>query len=114
MVLMHLISHRNHETAEEVYNGLQKEMPMLSKTTVYNTLKLFQETGVVQAISIGTDPVCFDADTSPHAHFYCKMCKRLIDIPIMDTDWDRLIAYMPQGEGEMQIFFKGICRKCKM
>ena len=42
-ILEYLIKNRNHPTVEMIYNELLCEMPTLSKTTIYNTLKLFVE-----------------------------------------------------------------------
>ena len=42
-IMDYLIKHRTHPTVDEVYTALSDEIPTLSKTTVYNTLKLFAE-----------------------------------------------------------------------
>ena len=42
MVIMdYLMSHRIHPSADEIYNALYPTIPTLSKTTIYNTMKLF-------------------------------------------------------------------------
>ena len=73
-VLSFLLEHRDHSSADRIYEELHREMPVISRTTVYNTLRLFKDAGVVQTLSIGTNPLIFDADTSPHAHLYCRRC----------------------------------------
>ena len=40
-VMDYLMTHRTHPTVDEIYHALEKQIPTLSKTTVYNTLKLF-------------------------------------------------------------------------
>ena len=45
-VLTYLMEHRDHSSAEEIFENLHKEMPMISRTTVYNTLRLFSDAGV--------------------------------------------------------------------
>lgn len=71
--------HRTHPTAEEVYLNLSKEIPTLSKTSVYNTLSLFVEKGLVQMLTIEENIARFDADTSVHGHFQCKVCGKIYD-----------------------------------
>ena len=39
-VMNYLLEHRTHPTVDEIYVALSKDMPTLSKTTVYNTLEL--------------------------------------------------------------------------
>ena len=38
-VLEYLSNSKNHPTVEQIYNALKKEVPSLSKTTIYNTLR---------------------------------------------------------------------------
>ena len=71
-VMDYLLKHRTHPSVEEIYSALSGDMPTLSKTTVYNTLKLFAEQGAAQMLTIDEKNVCFDGDTSLHAHFLCK------------------------------------------
>ena len=44
-IMEYLMEHRTHPSADEIYTALSPSMPTLSKTTVYNTLKLFAEQG---------------------------------------------------------------------
>jgi len=113
MVLEYLLNHRNHNSADEVYAGLMEQTPLLSRTTVFNTLRLFREMGVVQTVSIGNNPLCFDADLTPHAHLYCNECHCITDIPIQSADWNALKLYGGPGKVEMQVTFYGLCDKCK-
>lgn len=111
-VLKHLLEHRNHSTADEIYESLQSYMPVISRTTVYNTLRLFQQAGVIQALSIGNNPLAFDANNEPHAHLYCRNCNKIVDIPIPPDEWMRIKDYAGSSEYDMQILFKGICHEC--
>lgn len=51
-IMDYLMVHRVHPTADEIYNALYPTMPTLSKTTIYNTMKLFTEQGAVKALVI--------------------------------------------------------------
>lgn len=51
-IMDYLMAHRVHPTADEIYNALYPTMPTLSKTTIYNTMKLFTEQGAVKALVI--------------------------------------------------------------
>jgi Fur family peroxide stress response transcriptional regulator len=54
-----------------IYKKTFKGDTTLSKTTVYNSLKLFLKRGIVQELTIEEKEVRYDADTRPHAHFKC-------------------------------------------
>ena len=73
-IMTYLMEHRTHPTVDEIYTALAPSIPTLSKTTVYNTLKLLSEQGAAQTLTIDERNTCYDADTTPHAHFLCKHC----------------------------------------
>lgn len=110
-VLEYLLSHRNHPTVDEIYNGLVGELPTLSKTTVYNTLKLFVNSNLVRLITIEDNETRYDADVSDHGHFKCESCDQVSDFSIdtdkLDTaDLDRFKIV------EKNVYYKGICPGC--
>ncbi|EJX04128.1 iron uptake regulatory protein [gut metagenome] len=51
-IMDYLLKNRTHPTAEEIYSALVNLIPTLSKTTVYNTLKLFVEQGAALMLTI--------------------------------------------------------------
>ena len=111
-IMDYVLKNHTHPTVEEVYVALCKVIPTLSKTTVYNTLRLFSEHGAVQMLTIDEKKVCFDGITVPHAHFMCKQCGRLRDVSLPEG-WGRLV---PPEEGfkveETHIYYKGVCNAC--
>lgn len=111
-IVDYLIANRIHPTADEIYNALYMEIPTLSKTTVYNTLKLFTEQGAVVILVIDEKNIRFDIDTSRHAHFLCLGCGCIYDIPVENME-----AIQLEGVGELTItethlYYKGFCKKC--
>lgn len=104
---------KQHPTAECVYESLRDKLGSLSLTTVYNTLKLFVDAGLVIMLNIDNTFHCFDGDTHPHAHFRCNTCGKIYDFP-MKRDYHALVE---DAEGfdvtEAQLYLKGICKVCK-
>lgn len=80
-IMDYLLSHRIHPSVDTIYLALAKKYPTLSRTTVYNTLKLFVENGAAQMLTIDEKNVNFDSDLSLHSHFLCKECGRIFDLP---------------------------------
>ena len=80
-IMDYLLTHRTHPSIEEIYLALCDDIPTLSKTTVYNTLKLFVEHGAAQMLTIDERSVCYDGDITLHAHFLCKHCNKIFDLP---------------------------------
>lgn len=112
-IMDYLMTHRTHPSVEEIYSSLCSTIPTLSKTTVYNTLKLFTEQGAALMLTIDDKNVCFDGDTSLHAHFFCKNCGKVYDLPIPEPNKD-VESFDVEGHrvDEIHYYYKGICRNC--
>ncbi len=112
-IMEYLLTHFNHPTVEDVYNGLVGQIPTLSKTTVYNTLRMFSEHVAAQMITIDEHRVCYDGDIHPHVHFFCNHCGKVIDF--MDEDAPKLSSPIVINGNivlEEQLYYKGICKEC--
>ena len=112
-IMEYLMEHRTHPSADEIYTALSDSMPTLSKTTVYNTLKLFSEQGAALMLTIDERNTNFDADTSRHAHFLCKSCGRIYDLA-MPKGVKEVEGVQMYGHEvtEMHYYYKGVCKNC--
>lgn len=61
---------------------LKSEHPTLSIATVYSTTQLLAQASMLRILSIDEKKVYFDPNTTPHAHFMCRECKKITDIPM--------------------------------
>lgn len=109
-ILGHLMSDRSHPTAEKIHQALLPEMPHLSLTTVYNTLRLMADHRAIRVIEIDQRHAHFDYTTIPHAHLWCRRCGRISDISIPATPLPE--ACHGYDIDEIDIYYKGICPKC--
>ena len=113
-IMDYLLTHRTHPSIDEIYLALCDEIPTLSKTTVYNTLKLFVEHGAAQMLTIDEKNACYDADISLHAHFLCKKCNKIFDFPAPAEDAQ--VALMKDKGFQMEdvhYYYRGVCPSCK-
>ena len=113
-IMDYLLTHRTHPSIDEIYLALCDEIPTLSKTTVYNTLKLFVEHGAAQMLTIDEKNACYDADISLHAHFLCKKCNKIFDFPAPAEDMQ--VAQMKDIGFQLEdvhYYYRGICPQCK-
>lgn len=112
-IMNYLLTHRTHPTADEVYKNLSMELPTLSKTTVYNTLKLLSQQGAALMLTIDENQICFDGDTSPHTHFLCKKCGKIYDLPMAHSE-EEIEAMDVNGHQitEVHYYYRGICKTC--
>lgn len=75
-----LFARHQHMSAEAVMQALAKNAMRVSKATVYNTLNLFAEKGLVREISLDSTRVFYDSNVSSHHHFFNVDTGELTDI----------------------------------
>ena len=110
-----LIETSSHPTADALYTQVKRVHPMLSQNTVYYTLGIFQQAGLVQEVNYWHDRSQFDANMSPHHHLICLGCRTIHDLT--DGALDR-ISVPTQALGGFkvtghQVEFYGYCSRCR-
>ncbi|MCD6329903.1 MAG: transcriptional repressor [Candidatus Cloacimonetes bacterium] len=110
-ILQYLEKNHNHPTVAMIYEELVKKIPTISKTTVYNSLNLFMEKGIVAPLYITGSEVRYDLSTSQHHHFLCEQCGKIYDLTI---DCPYLNKNTIEGHQIKQKhgYFRGICKSC--
>ncbi|MCC6215398.1 MAG: transcriptional repressor [Polyangiaceae bacterium] len=80
-VAEYLLETTEHPSAEEVWARVRAKFPMISRATVYNTVNLFVEKGLVKPLILTEGRVVFDPDTRPHHHFVDDETGIIHDVP---------------------------------
>ena len=76
-----LFSNPHHLTARQICRLVNRQGPVAGRATVYNTLNLFAQRGLVREIAVDAGRTFYDPDTRPHHHFYNIDTDELIDMP---------------------------------
>lgn len=107
----YLMEHKVHPTVDQIYSDLIDEIPTLSKTTVYNTLKLFVDAGLVRVLNIDDIESRYDITTDNHGHFKCEACSEIFDFPIhsIKLEGSELEGFQVDTKN---VYFVGICSRC--
>jgi Fur family peroxide stress response transcriptional regulator len=78
-IVEYVMNTDSHPSAEEIYKLIKKKYPMVSLATVYKTLELLTEMGVVLELSF-VDGARYDANIAKHVNVVCMNCGRIEDI----------------------------------
>ena len=70
-----------HVSAEQILAAMRQRGSRVSKATVYNTMNLFSEQGLVRTVEVDPERLYYDSTTEPHHHFYNVDTGELTDIP---------------------------------
>lgn len=110
----YLLSTREHPTADTVYINVKKQFPNISLGTVYRNLNLLAANGDIAKISTPDGGDRFDGKTTPHFHFFCSKCGRILDVET--TDFPELsTAASEKCAGKVHhydVTFYGECEDC--
>lgn len=104
-----------HPDAETVYRAVRSRLPMVSLDTVYRTLWLLQDLGLVRVLG-ARDRVRFDGNTRPHHHFVCRKCGAMLDF--CSSEYDRVkIPQVVRALGKPEtarVEILGTCVECSV
>lgn len=75
-----LFRRAQHLSADQIIEELGRTSSRVSKATVYNSLNLFSEKGLVREINVDPTRKFYDSTTHPHHHFYHVDTGELVDI----------------------------------
>jgi Fur family peroxide stress response transcriptional regulator len=104
----------DHPDAENIYRGVRRRVPAVSLDTVYRTLWLLLDLGLITTLGPPRERVRFDANMNSHHHFICTKCGVAYDF--YSDEFDRLEipeAVKALGSVEKaQVEVRGICLRC--
>jgi Fur family ferric uptake transcriptional regulator len=105
-----------HVSSEDLYELVKGEDPTIGFTTVYRTLKLFQESGLARDVQYYDGRTLYEHDFkhAHHDHLICTSCGRLIEFysEIIENMQDEIAArhgFRPETHS-LRIF--GTCSEC--
>jgi Fur family peroxide stress response transcriptional regulator len=104
----------DHPSAEAVFQAVRVRLPTVSLDTVYRTLRLLGELGVLGTLGPRRESQRFDANLAPHHHFVCQRCGLARDFTSGSLDHLDLpdsLAALGTVLGT-QVEVRGVCHAC--
>jgi Fur family peroxide stress response transcriptional regulator len=109
-----LVEDNTHPTVDEIYQRVLKELPDVSRTTVYNTLHELVALGELTPVEdLGDDGTRYDTNTDNHHHLYCLRCHALVDVDQdlgLELEATERRGYRILGK---RVMFYGYCPECQ-
>jgi Fe2+ or Zn2+ uptake regulation protein len=104
----------HHVSAEEVRDAVAARLPNVSLPTVYATLEVLEECGLVRRIAAGHDRALFDAGPRGHHHMVCRRCGRIEDLAAPAKLSPALAAAADAGfrADGAEVVIRGLCAEC--
>jgi Fur family iron response transcriptional regulator len=83
-----------HPSADQVWARVKASFPMISRATVYNTLSVFVEKGLLRELTLAEGKQVYDPNLDRHHHFVDETSGRILDVP-----WDSVRVPPPDLDG---------------
>jgi len=113
-ILREVVANTAHPDADTIYQAVRVRLPSVSLDTVYRTLYLFADLGLITTLGVARDRLRFDTDAGPHHHFVCTRCGKIGDFT--SEAFDHLTAPDAVRDfgtvAKVQVEFRGLCHDC--
>jgi Fur family peroxide stress response transcriptional regulator len=105
---------REHPSVQRIYREVRKTHPTVSLATVYKTLQILKESGLIQELDFPQNQTRFDACLKPHINLVCLRCGNIQDLdnPVAQELVKRVTAATKFIPASQRLDVYGICEKC--
>ena len=115
-VVMHrlLRDQARHVSAEELLSEAGEQLPGVSLPTVYATLELFEQLGIVRRVNGGGGTLLWDTRADTHHHMICRNCGLIEDMETpLDLERARRSATRSGFHPDRaEVVVSGLCADC--
>jgi Fur family peroxide stress response transcriptional regulator len=110
-----LVESRDHPSPELVYERVSREIPEISRATVYKNIHTFIDAGMLREVSELHQTNRLDANLERHHHLICTRCRKVVDYH--DDELDSVRASNSEPDGfqvtEYRVEARGLCPACR-
>jgi Fe2+ or Zn2+ uptake regulation protein len=115
LVHRHVRRAASHVTPERLHAELSPQLPSLSPATIYGTLDLLDELGLVRRVSTPRGGTVYDSRVDEHHHVICRSCGRIedLDAPLDTAAVERAARRAGFRVDAGQLAINGLCAACR-
>lgn len=105
LIIEAAFSTTDHFTADELWERARRLDPSTSRATLYRTLSLLVESGLLREIDLGLQQTCYDpnfVDHPRHNHLICTDCRKVVEfedqhLNLLEDCLARRLGFQPQS-----------------
>ncbi|GAA0228393.1 Fur family transcriptional regulator [Metaclostridioides mangenotii] len=110
----------SHLSSEEIYDLVRKDCPEIGLATVYRTMQLLDDIGVISKLNLDDGCIRYeinlhDEDSHNHHHLICKSCGKIIEVKedLLDNIEKEIQELYKFKIVDHEVKFYGLCESCK-
>ena len=106
---------RDHPTPQRIYSEVKELQPTVSLATVYKTLRILTELGLIQELDFPKGQARFDSYVEPHVNLVCLRCGKITDFddPAAREIVAKIAAKAEFTRTGQRLDIYGICKTCR-
>lgn len=114
-IFRELATSEEHPNSEALFQAVQRRMPTVSLDTVYRTLWMLHDLGLVATLGPRRDGVRFDANLDRHHHYICVRCGLVRDFKSQEFNGLRVPDTVRQlgSVEDAHVEVHGLCARCQ-
>jgi len=121
-VIQTLIGSKEHMSADEIFERVRVDFPMIGLATIYKSISVLKEMGEITELNFLNEGSRYDGSGEiPHPHIICSICKTIEDIDdlteiggtTIDNFQNRISESTRYKINNYRLDFFGICPKCQ-
>ena len=114
-ILQEVLKAEGHITPQDVARRVQRKMPAVNASTVYRTLGMLEEAGIVRHAHLERGAEYHRADESRHVHLTCARCGAEDDLSLTEAEsLEKLIQRHRGFHPDLGHFaISGLCADCQ-
>ena len=104
---------KDHPVVDDVWEKVKREIPVVSRESVYRTLNDFATKGMIAVLDRADVVARYDSNPKRHDHFFCERCGRVFDFEVVDLE--KLVKPLVDKTGRVEYIearVRGVCRDC--
>jgi len=115
VILAEVEAYDGHLTAGEIFERVRRQYPTIAYGTVYRTLHLLAEHGLIQELTFADQASRFDKRVDRHDHVHCTDCGTILDV---DVPVALMATHVAEEQSDFVItshhtVFSGLCPECQ-
>ena len=113
-------SEGKHLTAEEIYDIVKEDCPEIGLATVYRTIAMLEELGIVSRLDLGDNisryELVHEEENHQHHHLICNKCSKVIEVEgdLLDSLEQNIEEKYKFRIKDHSVKFFGICNECSL
>jgi Fur family peroxide stress response transcriptional regulator len=108
------LASREHPSPQKIYTEIKKTHPTVSLATVYSTIGILKEGGLIQELNFSQGQTRYDPNLEPHINLVCTNCGKIFDLedPSVRELMKRVATKAEFTPTAQRVDIYGVCKQC--